>query len=228
MTNTDKLNEKIQKSYKNQYLDLSDLELDKLPEIASNFYSTKYLFLNNNNLTDIDLTPFKNLHALDISNNPIESIQFLPETIEELVCNSCSLKHITQHNKLKKLFCSLNLLEQIEKYPNLAELECDNNKINTICTFNNLKALSCGYNPLQEIETQPCLKYLECQNTEISSIEKFNKLEILDVSNTNITSIPYIKTLRNVIIDKLNILISPEYKLDSLTEYGGVYDLIFQ
>ena len=228
MSNIDKLNEKIQKSHKNQYLDLCDLKLTQLPEIVKDFYDTKYLFLNNNNFSNIDLSPFKNLRALDISNNPINSIHFLPDTLEELICNSCDLKYITKHNNIKKLFCSSNSLEHIEQYPNLIELECDNNKLNIVRTYDNLIALSCGYNPLHEIELQPYLKYLECQHTKISSIENFNNLEICDVSNTNITSIPYIKTLRNVIINTMDITISPNYKLDSLTEYEGIYDLIFQ
>jgi len=112
--------EEIQKRFAyahlNNYLDLSNLELFDLPKIPDELYNIKYLFINDNKLTNIDLKPFADLQVIDVSNNPIRTIDIIPDNLEELVCNCCELEHIIFHKNLKKLHCSSNLLENIEEY----------------------------------------------------------------------------------------------------------------
>lgn len=200
---------------KNGYLDLSNMGLSVLPDLPKELYAIKMLCLNDNKLTNIDLTHFSNLMILDISDNPIESVNFLPDGMEELMCKSCRLTSIVSHPNLKRLHCPFNSLKQLGEYNNLMDLNCEDNKIQVLQSYNNLEELVCTNNPLSIIKQQPKLKHLDCANTKIQSIGHFGGLETLRFSNTGIKEIDYIKTLKGITVDDPDILLSQQYKLKS-------------
>src|SRR5688572_1361897 len=133
------IEQRIKGVEKNGYLDLSNMGLSVLPDLPKELYAIKMLCLNDNNLKDIDLTPFPNLTVLDISDNPIENINFLPNSMEELVCKSCRLTSIVSHPNLKRLQCPFNSLKQLGEYNKLMDLNCEDNKIQVLQTYNNLE-----------------------------------------------------------------------------------------
>jgi len=209
------------------YLDLSNLELNEMPSIPEDLYSIDYLFINNNNLVNIDLKFFTSLRVLDIRDNKISTIDFLPLSLEELVCDNCMLTYICAHQNLKTLHCSDNLLKNISSYPSLLNLECHHNQITSIQTFPNLQKLTCGYNPLDNIEIQPLI-FLDCQHTNISSIDMFDKLEIADIADTKIKKILYIKTLKNIGLNDNDIMLASKYKIASSICLDNKIDIIFR
>jgi hypothetical protein len=211
----------------NGYLDLSNLSITEIPELPKDIYSIKYLFLNDNKLKNIDVSLFANLLVLDVSDNPIETIDFLPEKLEEFVCKSCKIKYIVSHKNIKKLQCSDNLLEELGEYTSLMDLECENNKIKIINSYTCLEELVCNNNPLNEIKSQPNLKHIDCSNTNISSIDA-NKLETIHFPNTNIKKLHYIKTLKYIVFNDQNIELAADYKLESCVEYDGNIDILLE
>ena len=225
MTNLE-IDKRIAKLKINGYLDLSDLLLTEIPVLSPELYDVKYLFLNDNRLEKIDVSLFTKLLVLDVSNNPIETIDFLPENLEELVCKSCKIKHIVSHKKLKILQCPDNLLENLEEYTNLVDLQCERNKIKIINSYTCLEELVCHNNPLNEIKYQPNLKHIDCFKTNLSTIDA-DKLETIHFAYTQIKKLPYIKTLKNIVFNNGNIELSTDYKLKSYVEYDGNIDILF-
>lgn len=251
-TNNEKgiIDEKLLISEKTNYIDLygSQINVLDVKYIMSklNLDKINYLFVGNNNLKNIDLNLFANLTVLDISENPIEQIKYLPENIEELVCNNCNLNYICDNTNLKKLHCMDNKLQNIGNYINLNDLKCDNNFITKIKTFQNLKTLSCTNNPIEIINNQPNLLTLDCvntnienidnlcelrnlfcENTKINTVSKLEKLELIEFQNTQINKIDYLPKLKHIIFNNKNVIFNSKYKIETFFEYDGNIDIVF-
>jgi hypothetical protein len=245
-----KISKKIEEAEKDNYLDLCNFELKELPEIPDTINKINYLFINDNLLTTVNFTIFQNLTVIDMSDNPIEIIDNLPDTIEELVCNNCKLTYICENKSLKKLHCQNNLLENISHYESLEDLRCDENKISCINSYPKLKKISCTNNPVSKIHMQEKLIVLDCSNTQMSGKIDFAPLlrnliclesKISDVSNlsnifeiefdnSNISELPFLPSLKSVIFtnSNSNMRISPEYKIKKFLECYGKIDIVFE
>lgn len=107
-------------------LDLSNLNIKKIPNISNVFkQNVKYLFLNNNKLENVDVIKDFNLITLDISFNNIKKINILPLSLTELCCQYNDLLYIPSHNNIEKLDCSHNNISSISNFPKLTHLVCD-------------------------------------------------------------------------------------------------------
>jgi len=85
--------------------------------------------INNNYLSEIDVSHIKNLTILDIQNNNIRSLENLPSTITELKCDYNKLErlNLTELTSLKKLHISNNNITVIENLPeDLIEFKMEN------------------------------------------------------------------------------------------------------
>jgi hypothetical protein len=238
------------------YLDLSHLDLLILPKSQLLKWShvnklkyIKYLFINDNKLVKIDNTfdIFNNLEVLDISNNNLSDILYLPLYLKELSCHNNILNNIPFHKYLHRLDCSLNKIYELSQYPNIKTILCYDNNITKLHTYPNATTIICRNNNIININPQPCLTYLDCShtkltgslydmpninhlvcnNTKINNIDNLNKLKILDIANSDITAIPYIHTLKNLSIsisDLKQIILSPTYVIANYnTEHNNVY-----
>lgn len=242
------ITERFEKAEKENYLDLSNLGLKELPEIPETLNNIIYLFINDNLISNIDISRFLTLQVIDISDNNISSIEFLPQNLEELVCNNCKLINICLNSNLKRLHCQDNFLETFSHYENLVDLRCDNNKIKHIPSFPNLIKLSCTNNPIEKIDIQQNLKVLDCSYSNIEGAINFapvlhslicHKTKINDVSNLSnifeiefydscIECLPFLPKLKSIILGNKNIKISPEYKIEKYLEYDGKIDIVFK
>jgi Leucine-rich repeat (LRR) protein len=246
---SDKIQEKIKEAEIDNYLDLSNLELDTVPFLPENIVENIiFLFINDNALKNIDLTSFKNLQVLDMSDNLIDEIIFLPSTLEELVCNNCCLKKICYHPTIKRIHCNNNNLSHIEPYPQITNLQCGNNKLESIPSLPKIMYLICHENPIKQIgncpnlidldcETTllegkitfaPMLRYLMCCNTKISDIFDLQELKEIEFYNCNITKLPYLPKLKSIIINNTNINLSAEYKIIKIFNMGSKFNIIFE
>jgi hypothetical protein len=236
---------KESKMEEKNYVDLSNKNLNEIPELE-NIECIEYLFLNDNKLINIDLKLFINLKVLDISNNLIEELLFLPPNLVELVCEGCNLKYICPHENITILHCENNKLTLLESYPQLEDLQCDDNQITTLKSMNNLRRLICRNNPIDKIDLQQELSMLDCSCTNINNISfapnvvhlMCNKSKILDLTgmnniinieicDTQILDIPYLENLENLIFNNKNINISPKYKIKNVFEYDCKIDAVF-
>jgi hypothetical protein len=89
------------------------IDLESLP------IQLEELFIDNNHLTDIDVSYLKNLKILNISSNSITDLGILPKTLEELYCESNKLQKLNLMDvpDLKVLSISNNLITVIEDLP---------------------------------------------------------------------------------------------------------------
>jgi hypothetical protein len=265
------IKKKIDEIKENNYFDFSDLEIEflnfdiyenNIMTISINNVKYKcnltnsddlyYLFINDNKIKHLninfDLSLFSKLKVLDISDNPIEEILSLPQFLEELVCNNCSLKYICGHSKLKKLHIMDNKICDINEYPCLLDLKCDNNNIEYINFFPKLKFLCCANNPIKKIDLIPNLKMIDCSitllegeinfapllthlicnKTKISDISQLSEIEGIEFIDSNIKCLPYFSRLKSIIFSDKDIKLSPKYKILKFLEYGGNFDIVFR
>lgn len=243
-TDFDTLEHRIKMCQNDGYslLDLSYLDLTTIPNIAhhsdyKNLKNVKFICLDHNLIEVLgnELKLFENVEALDVSNNKLTNISYLPSSILELACHNNNIKSIISHSSLKRLDCSHNNIENIGNYPNLEQLVCDKNNIKHMQTFNKLTYLMCKDNPLISINHQPIVTYLDCSNTKVGGLfgenGNYSKLKHLVLSNTNITGInnllkistldvidtkleklPYISTLRDLTFNS-QFLFDDNYKI---------------
>jgi len=113
------------------------------------------LDISNKGITSLpDLTRFKNLKALNCSDNQLTSLPTLPQNLEILYCyyNQLTLLPTLPQN-LKALYCSYNQLTSLPTLPqNLKALNCSHNQLTSLPTLpQNLEILNCYYNPIYEI-----------------------------------------------------------------------------
>jgi hypothetical protein len=128
---------------------------------------------------------FTNIMTLNISNNPIITVDLTQNTLlENLVFSLTDITdlNLTQHPNLQTLDCSFNELSALDltQNVNLVSLEFDNNMITSIdLTQNvNLEYLYFPFNDIEEIDLS--------QNTNLTFINCLaNSIDILDL-NANI------------------------------------------
>lgn len=217
-------------------LDLTNMDLIVFPNIPKEYKEKiKSLFIAENDLDTLpDLSDFKQLEILDISNNNIYDINKLPSTLIEFTCRfnklnhlplpkecpnleriDCSGNEITEiplYTKLKSLICSKNRISVIPNLENLEKLVCDNNVIHYIEKCDNLKYLNCSFNKLIKLNDYKKLVDLICSSNNISELFKYNNVKYLEIFNTDIKMIPYMKNLEELYCEKDQVKkISKEY-----------------
>lgn len=174
------------------YLDLSHLNLKKIPQVPKQISITiKYLFLNNNELEDLNgIEQFVNLEVLDVSNNNLIYINNIPNTLLELTCRFNKINKLPILSKLKILDCTSNKITRLEYYPNIEILICQDNEIKNIPEYPFLKKLICRNNKLEIINSYEYLEYLDCSFNNIVKINKCSILKDLLCRNNKLNSIP--------------------------------------
>lgn len=238
------------------YLDLSRLDLEKIPKLVTysrykELTKIKYLFLNDNKLTSCGkrLEDFIDLEVLDISYNFISEITFLPNKLKEFVCNNNKLIKLPSHESIEILDCMTNKIQTLGHYPKLKDLVCIDNNLNIIISYNLLKRLLCKQNLITEICPQPNLEQLDCSETKlVGKLSKFPKLTGLICNFTEISNIselinlesleivgckmnvPYLKKLKCLLCDNSeeNISVSDKFKLANVISEGSSICCIFE
>ena len=110
--------------------------------------------MSHNNITSFpNLSVFKNVIILDLSDNNLTSIPKLPSVIEELTIknNKITEEQLSDYSSLKRVDISNNKLSKINTMNSLEILICDNNAITHVDTFPKLKSkLNCARVVLQQ------------------------------------------------------------------------------
>tara|TARA_B100000902_G_C27292189_1_gene907790 strand:- start:170 stop:1606 length:1437 start_codon:yes stop_codon:yes gene_type:complete len=132
--------------------------------------------INNNYLSEIDVSHIKNLTILDVQNNNIHSLENLPSTITELRCDYNKLErlNLTELTNLKKLHISNNNITVIENLPeDLVEFQMENTPS---IEFRNIEADN--LNELISAETEEDNDYYDTLDKYFSLKNKYeNKMK---------------------------------------------------
>lgn len=203
-----------------EYLDISYLNLDKIPNLTkqpdyNKIKTIKFLFANNNKIKDFEKTldQFKSLQVLDISCNKLEKIKNIPDSLTELMCHNNKLTFICSSDYLLTLDCSFNGIEKLNEYSSVKTLMCENNKIQNFQTFFNAKHITVKNNPLIKMEFQPNLEFLNIENTKLSGdLPEMLKLKWLICHNTNVIGIKKLISLEHIEMTKCSLLEIPYLK----------------
>lgn len=181
---------------------------------GSDFTNIKYLSISSNNMIKIIIPP--NIEELIISNNKLESLCNLPNSLIELDCNNNNLIEILNINEnIKVIDASFNKLTEmpdlpnsiinvnisdnnisvIKKLPNsIEELNVKNNKIETIeCTLpQSLVSINLSENLLIEIPDLPLnIIEVDLNDNRLDTIKNIPKsLKLLNISNNFFTELP--------------------------------------
>nr|XP_045224851.1 leucine-rich repeat-containing protein 40 isoform X4 [Macaca fascicularis] len=199
-----------------QKLNVSHNKLKIFPEEITNLRNLKCLYLQHNELTCISegFEQLSNLEDLDLSNNRLTTVPASFSSLSSLVrlnLSSNQLKslpaEINRMKRLKHLDCNSNLLETIP--PELAGMESlellylRRNKLRFLPEFPScslLKELHVGENQIEMLEAEH-LKHLnsilvlDLRDNKLKSVPDeitlLRSLERLDLSNNDISSLPY-------------------------------------
>lgn len=231
-------------------LNFSNLRMTEFPSLSSTMYDKiNYLFLSDNNLSGtLDLSKFKNLVVVDISNNLISEISGLSPELTELVCHDNLLTKIEISEGITRLNCANNKLSDLPPSDNLINLVCSGNKLSDIKAYPKLTTLVCDNNPIMRIDKLPRVKTIDCSETNISvfdcrwypqlktfycndsSLQKLglsNVIETIEIYNTNVTNLDYSPSLRDLVCFGTT-KISKDYKIarDGFKLHKGKYFMI--
>lgn len=158
--------------------DITGLVITDLTGIED-FTALTQLFVQNNQLSSIDVSLNSNLQILWCFNNQLPSL------------------NVTQNPGLISLRCEDNGLTNLDvsNHPNLNVLTCERNQITTIDVSNsvNLSRFQCGNNQLSslDISANTNLSHLSCEQNLLTNLDVSNntKLAFLDCFSNQITTL---------------------------------------
>ena len=165
------------------------------------FTNLSELEISSNNISSIDLTPFKRLWALYCFGNKITTLDVSQNTgLGFLNCNGNSLTtlDVSQNTKLINLSCANNKITTLDVSHNTAELldiYCGGNSLTTLDVSQNTKLqnLECGSTSLTTLDVSHNteLTSLYCSNNSLTTLDvsQNTKLQNLDCANNKITTL---------------------------------------
>ena len=190
------------------------------------FVNLTTLDVRKNNLTALNVTPYKSLIYLHCEENQLSSLNTSRNTeLEELFCydNQLTALNVSNNEKLTKLYCQDNQLAALYLMNNkeLTEFQCNNNQLTTLNLSNqpNLPILDCSSNQLTSL-TLACsetLTALTCSENKLTTLNLsgYNKLNTLYCNTNQLTSLALPKG------DVLREVYCSENKLTTLDASGN-------
>ena len=159
-----------------------------------NYPKLKYLLASSNKNKKVFNYP-EELVYLDLSNNPIDSLDNLPTSLEYLLIVQAVIKKInfTELTNLKYLDMSINTLENIDGLTyGLVHLNCSQCSINYLDNLpTSLEKLFCINNKLVSLNMLPeSIVYLDCDHNKITKLDDLpNNLTELICSHNQLTTL---------------------------------------
>ncbi len=130
----------------NEFIEIIDLSNCELGSLSLENTSIIAINLNNNNLTEIDISQNVNLEILKIEGNNINDINFSNNTLLREVnisSNNLSILDLSNNQNLETLRCNDNQLENLDfsNIQNIGYLNCSNNSLLNLDLRNGFNAI---------------------------------------------------------------------------------------
>ena len=187
-------------------------------DFIKNLELLEELNISNTDIDSLDLSNYKKLKTLDISNTYLEKFNIKENTLLEILkASKAHIKNIDLSNnkELVLLDLSNNKIEEIslKELVNLKDLNLSNNKLKSLDLSKNTKLINLvlNENELTEVNTLEFkdLETLEIANNNIEKLDLKNNVNLtkLNISSTKIKDInvEHLKKLKNLNISNLNI-----------------------
>lgn len=182
-----------------QVLDLTQRNIRDLTGLSA-FVALEELEVDNNYLTQIDLTANTLLEKVNVNNTQLTTLDLSSNTaLVELSCtnNSLTTLNLSSNTNLEILYCAVNQLTSLDVSNNLLlrTLGCQYNQISSLNVSNNtgLVNLYCKDNQLTSLDVSNMLFLvnLDCMDNQLTSLNVLNTpaLEDLGCINNQITSL---------------------------------------
>jgi Leucine-rich repeat (LRR) protein len=139
-----------------EQLDIRDNKIKHL-HIYTDIKHLTRLDLGGNLISDTSfLTKLPCLDFLNLHNNNIDYINYLPSTLRMMDCSNNRLTKLNcLPDNLDKLYCGNNLISILELSPNLRILYCLNNQLTNLNVPNSLRILVCNNNKITKFWAFP-------------------------------------------------------------------------
>jgi len=162
-----------------------------------------YFILNDENIK----TLLNKIEMLDLSDNNIEKY---PD-------------YINIYSNIKYLNISNNNINGVIEVNNIIELECSNNMIDGILSIS-LNVLNCEYNKINNMYC-PNINILEINDNGIDELPILKNIKQLNIVNTKIKKINYIKSLKELKCSTK--FISKNYRIKNISFVNSIYYIEF-
>ncbi|MFV0571595.1 MAG: T9SS type A sorting domain-containing protein [Xanthomarina gelatinilytica] len=203
------------------YLACNNLGIADLTGIEA-FINLTELYINDNNLSSIDLSGNTNLHTLFCSRNTLTQLDVSNNTaLISLQCddNQLTALDVSNNTSLMALICYLNNISTLDVSNNVAlqNLSVRENQLTTLDVSNNtsLVSLVCSVNNLTTIDVSnnTALVLLECGETGLSTLDVSNNTNLshLDCRGNNLTTLDL---SNNIALDRLDCYFNGLTELD--------------
>ena len=213
------------------YDDVVEITVTAITEYLPNLPSKlQKLLCFSNELKFIGYLPVT-LVSLDVSDNELKSLpKILPPNLIELRCSNNLIEELPElPNTLSRLVCNENLLTKLPKLPNgLSTLSCNHNKLTRIPALPAvLICLDCSHNLINELQEFPkTLIQLNCSDNNLITLPELpGRVEELAINNNRLYEFPEsIHFCRYIQFIKLNgnlfHLTLPQKRLVTMIESG--------
>ena len=161
------------------HINLSNQNLDDLPEYIYNNRTIRAISCHNNNITNLDrLSELTKLEFLLCNNNNLTELNNLPNSLRILNCSDNKITELTIPQSLRYLICDKNQitkLSNLENAMNLTHILCQFNSLENLNYLpKSLKLLWCYNNKIKKLPNIPSnIISLECMNNYL----QYNTLE---------------------------------------------------
>lgn len=203
------------------YLACNNLGIADLTGIEA-FINITELYVNDNNLSTIDLSSNVDLHTLFCSRNMLTTLDVSNNTaLISLQCddNQLTTLDISNNTSLMALYCHINSITTLDVGNNTAlqNLSVRENQLTTLDVSNNTSLISliCSVNNLTtlDVSNNTALTLLECGQTGLSTLDVSNNTALvhLDCRSNNLTTLD---VSNNLALDRLDCYVNNLTELD--------------
>ena len=203
------------------YLACNNLGISDLTGLEA-FINITELYVNDNNLTNIDISANTALLTLFCSSNALTSLDVSNNTaLISIQCddNQLTALDVSNNTSLVSLFCHINNITTIDVSNNTAlqNLSVRENQLTTLDVSNNtaLVSLICSINNFTslDISNNASLTHLECGELGLSTLDVSNNtaLSHLDCRSNNLTTLD---VSNNTALDRLDCYFNNLTELD--------------
>jgi hypothetical protein len=202
------------------FVNISCLNINNLNLELINYLPPKLEELNisYNSLRELPPNLPKSLKFLFCNNNYLSNIDNLPDSLKFLDCSKNYIVNLKIPKNLNRLICSYNLLNKFSEFPdNLHTVICFNNQIEYLPDLNNIAYMDCKNNKLEKLPIKSNFTnkiiYFNVCNNNMKNIPSYYYLYMNKTFYIKLSDNPIENTIKNEFYNNTNMYLL--FKLDN-------------